>query len=162
MKSTHRFLLNFAAVVAIAASAVSLTSCDDYDGYYYDPVPPYGWNTNFWDSRLTGCWQLISYNGTSITQEDTNYLLFNGSGHGTYYYYMNGTRFTEGTKYYCQRAVSGATRYQMNIIYETAGASWTTVDYWFPDRDTLVMQWRNQTGLQSYTYRYYGPQGPWR
>lgn len=137
--------------------AVSFTSCDD--DYYWDPAPPVGYG-DFWDSRLTGYWQLVGINGYTVSGTDTNYMFFNGSGRGVYYYYLNGGRYTELTAYWCQRAVVGATRFQMNLLY-SGNSSATTVNYWFADGGRqLYMQWRDQSGVETYLYNMY-PGAPW-
>lgn len=145
-----------AAVFAISLlSLLSLSSCDDG---YWDPDPPYGWNNSFYDSRLNGYWQLVQANSQVISGADTNYLFFNGSGRGVYYYYLNGRRFSEYTAYWCQQSGNGNSRYQINLQYQNGEAS--TMNYWFEGSDLLWMQWRNQSGVQTYIYRYY-PRAPW-
>lgn len=144
------------AIGLIALCAPVLTSCDTDDGWY--PYPPNGWNNDFYDSRLDGYWQLVRVNSMPITGRDTNWLFFNGSGRGVYYYYLNGRPYSELTAYWCQRS-GGVSRYQINLQYEGSGQS-ATMSYWFEDNDTLWMQWANQSGVQTYIYSYVG-RAPW-
>ncbi|MCM1219041.1 MAG: hypothetical protein NC548_31550 [Lachnospiraceae bacterium] len=155
MKKT--VLLKSLAVAALIVTASSVFVACDSD--YWDPYPPSGWDTNFWDSRLDGYWQLIQINSQPVSNADTNWLFFNGSGRGIYYYYFNGQRYSELTAYWCQPSVSGQTRYQLNLEYQSTSTP-TTINYWFEGTDVLWMQWRNQSGIQTYIYRYYG-RAPW-
>ena len=145
------------AVALMALMLPMMTSCDNDD--YWDPYPPYGWDNNFYDSRLDGYWQLIRANSYEVSRADTNWLYFNGNGRGVYYYYLNGRPYSELTAYWCQATGGGVSRYQINLQYEGSGQS-STMYYWFEDQDTLWMQWRNQSGIQTYVYRYIGG-APW-
>lgn len=129
-------------------------SCET-DGW--EPMPP---QVNSWDARLTGYWELVQINGSQISGEDVNFMFFNGTGRGVYYYYLNGDHYSETLSYQCQNAVGGSSRTQVNIQYENA-VSPTTMNYWFGNSgSTLYLQWTNQTGLQTYTYTKY-PSAPW-
>ncbi len=148
-KSLLPFLLSCLALM-------SLTSCDVEP---WNPYPPNNWTNNFYDSRLNGYWVLESINNRPVTIYDTNYLFFNGSGRGVYYYYLNNHRYTQTMAYWCQDSGSGASRYQINIQYAGNGQA-STMNYWFSGRSYLYMQWYNQSGLQTYVYRSY-PAAPW-
>lgn len=133
-------------VAATILSALSLTSC--YDDTWA-PAPPYGWS-DFYDSRLNGFWELYQANDVQVSARNTNYLFFNGNGGGYYYYYTTGRLMRERMAYYCQDAVSGNSRYQINIQYENGRPS--TMSYWFTG-DTLWMQWTSNGRLTTYLYR---------
>ncbi|MDE5843097.1 MAG: hypothetical protein K2H35_05110 [Muribaculaceae bacterium] len=140
-------------------SGVGLTGCY-VDGDIWNPAPPMGWNDTFYDSNLNGYWQLVEINNMRVTGYDVNYLFFNGYGRGRYYYFYRGARYWENTAYWCQYAVSGQSNYQINLQYESSGSP-TTMNYWFEDRGrTLIMQWRNYDGWQTYVYVAY-PGAPW-
>ena len=140
------------------AAATGLTGCGV--DYSWNPTPPPGWSSTFYDSDLNGYWRLVEVNSQYVSSYDTNFLYFNGDGRGVYYYYSNGRRYWENTAYWCQRAYGGTSSYQINIQYESSGAP-TTMNYWFTDRgDILWMQWRNEYGLQTYVYSYQ-PYAPW-
>ncbi len=127
-----------------------LTSCGDVT--VWSPAPPNGWNT-FFDRRLNGTWELVQANGRPVSGYAVNYLTFNGDGRGRYYYYDNGYQESERMAYWCQDAVSGASRYQMNIQYEYSSP--TTVNYWFDQDaryDYLYMQWGTGAGVVTYVY----------
>ena len=145
----HLLLLPVLAVFLLA-----LPSCGDIN--YWNPEPPGG--DTFYDQNLTGCWQLYQVNSNYVRGDEVNYMYFNGDGRGTYFYYDHGYQETERLAYWCQRAVDGASSLQINIQYEYGSPS--TMNYWFSDRETLWMQWRNNYGLQTYVYKYYG-RIPW-
>lgn len=137
-------------IVATAITlALSFTACDDYDDW--GPYPPGGWNNVYYDSRLSGYWQLVEANSRPVYGEDSNWLYFNGGGRGVYYYYLNGRPFRETLAYFCQDTYGGPTNYQINVQYQNGESS--TMYYWFEGRNTVVMQWRNNAGMQSYVYR---------
>lgn len=127
-----------------------LPSCGDIN--VWDPEPPGGWNDTFYDSNLTGCWQLYQVNSNYVRGDEVNYMYFNGDGRGTYFYYNRGYQETERLAYWCQRSVSGTSSLQINIEYEYGNPS--TMNYWFSDSYTLWMQWRNSYGVQTYVYKY--------
>lgn len=129
---------------------LALSSCDDVD--FWSPSPPSGWNDTFYDQNLTGCWQLYQVNSEYIRGDEVNYMKFNGDGRGTYFYYDRGYQKTERLAYWCQRSVNGTSSLQINIQYEYGSPS--TMNYWFSDKDTLWMQWRNSYGVQTYVYKY--------
>lgn len=130
--------------VAALACAGTLTSCDDD---YYDG-PGYDFDT-FIDSRLTGTWELVQANDMAVSSYDTNWLYFNGRGYGYYYYYRNGRLYREETRYYCQDAVYGSSRYQVNLFYQNGSSA--TMSYWFTG-STLWMQWVSNGRLVTYLY----------
>lgn len=139
------------AAAFLAVCALSLTGC----GYVnaWDPEPPWGWNDTFFDSDLTGRWRLVQVNGQSVRGDEVNFMQFYGDGRGRYFYYKRGYLEDERLAYWCQRSVSGTSSLQINIQYEDYGSP-TTMNYWFTDRDTLWMQWRNSYGVQTYVYRW--------
>lgn len=135
-------------ILPFIAMMLILVSCE---GDYWDPAPPNGWNT-FYDRDLNGCWQLYQVNSQYVRGDEVNYMEFYGDGRGIYYYYDRGFRDSERLAYWCQRSVSGTSTLQINIQYEYGSPS--TMNYWFTDRDTLWMQWRNSYGVQTYVYKY--------
>lgn len=138
---------------------VGLTGC--YVDAGWDPLPPDNWNNTFYDSRLTGYWELYSINNRYVSGDAVNYLYFNGDGRGRYYYYQNGMRYWENTAYWCQNAYSGNSNYQINLQYQTTGSP-TTMNYWFVDGQRyLYMQWYNSYGWQTYVYVFYPYGAPW-
>lgn len=147
---------NILAYLTGALLLMSLPSCGYVD--YWDPEPPYGWDSNYFDPDLTGVWQLYQVNSDYVSGDETNYLYFNGDGRGRYYYYDRGYQEVERLAYWCQRSVSGTSSMQINIKYEYGSPS--TMNYWFTDRHTLWMQWRNSYGVQTYVYREV-PGRPW-
>lgn len=140
--------LIYFAISAIAL--LTLPSCGYMDTW--DPEPPYGWDS-YSDPDLTGTWELYQVNSQYVRGDEVNYMQFNGNGRGYYYYYDRGYRETEKLAYWCQRSVSGTSTMQINIQYEYGNPS--TMNYWFTDRNTLWMQWRNSNGVQTYVYKYY-------
>ncbi len=139
------------AVVAAVLLSVGLSSC--YVDVGWMPSPPSGWSETFYDSRLTGYWQLMEINGTYVSRYDTNYLYFGGAGRGRYYYYDRGQAYWENTAYWCQESVNSASRYQINLQYETTGSP-TTMNYWFEDGGyVLCMQWFTGNRVQTYVYK---------
>ncbi|MCM1377990.1 MAG: hypothetical protein NC097_01540 [Clostridium sp.] len=146
---SSRILAGLVLTILATLSSLCFTSCDD-DDYYWNPYPPNGWDNTFYDSRLNGYWELVSTNSIAIGAYDTNWLFFNGSGRGVYYYYLNSERYSENTAYWCQVS-GGPSTYQINLQYENGQAS--TMSYWFDGPSVLYMQWRNQSGLQTYVYR---------
>lgn len=155
MKGTVKLRNFLVVIVAVVIASVSLTSCDDDGGWC--PLPPDGWNT-FYDSRLDGYWELVQANSVQIGGTDSNWLFFNGTGRGVYYYYLNGRPYSETLAYWCQRSVNSNSRNQINIQYSQSNPS--TMNYWFEGPDTLWLQWRNQSGVQTYIYRAVS-QAPW-
>lgn len=152
-------MLRVCAAVALSLPLLTgLASCDTDDGWY--PYPPSGWDNNFWDSRLDGYWVLTGINGYTVTGSDVNYMFFNGSGRGLYYYMLDYRRYVEQTRYWCQPAVNGNSYYQINIQYQDGGTP-STMNYWFSDGGRFLnFQWVNQSGLQTYVYSRY-PGAPW-
>lgn len=153
MKSTtlSRRGRNLIALAVLAVASIgALSSCYPNSSPWWTS-PPYGWDT-FNDSRLSGYWQLVQYNSDPVSSSATNYLYFNGNGYGRYYYYDNGYRTSEQTRYWCQDAVSGASTYQINIQYEYSSP--LTTSYWFTHGgNTLWLQWTTTGGrVQTYVY----------
>lgn len=148
------------AVAFVAMSlGIFLHSCTDEDYWPYSPPP--GWGANyFYDSRLDGAWELVQANSEAVTGKDTNYLDFFGRGHGRYYYYSNSVARSEEMAYFCQKSNSSTSNYQINIQYESGGAS--TMAYWFTDSgNNLWMQWKTNGG-QTIVYVYSRVGGvPW-
>ncbi len=126
-----------------------LSSCVVDDGSWY-PAPPSGWNNYFYDSYLTGRWQLVRANGMPVGPYDTNYMDFYGNGRGTYYYYERGRLYEEDMAYYCQRSGYGPSDTQINVQYEYGNP--VTMWYWF-EGDFLYMQWTTNSGRVTYVYR---------
>lgn len=154
----RRHALTAAGVILAAGLSFTLTGCALDVGW--DPTPPYGWNSTFYDQALDGCWRLESINSQYVGGYDVNYLYFNGDGRGEYLYYNHGRPCVENTAYWCQRSNSGGSYYQINLQYESSYSP-TTMNYWFTDGgDALWMQWRNSYGLQTYVY-VYEPRMPW-
>lgn len=136
----------------LSMMSVGLSSCyiePDDDPWWSGP--PSGWNT-FNDSRLQGYWGLVQYNSDQVSAADANYMYFNGSGRGYYYYLTNGTQNRERIVYYSQESNTGTSNYQLNIQYQFSSP--ITVNYWFTHNgNTLWMQWRTGNGsVQTYVY----------
>ncbi|MDE5840734.1 MAG: hypothetical protein K2H49_07410 [Muribaculaceae bacterium] len=131
---------------------VLLLVCSSCNVEYWSPEPPNGWNDTFYDRNLVGCWQLYQVNSDYVRGDEVNYMYFNGDGRGAYYYYERGYQERERLAYWCQRSVNGTPSLQINIQYEYGSPS--TMNYWFTDADTLWMQWRNSSGMQTYVYKY--------
>ena len=147
----------FMLAVLTMVLTVSFTSCECDD---WHPVPPGGFPSDFWDSRLSGYWQLVQINGYAVSGMDVNYMFFNGSGRGVYYYFLNDRRYCETIAYWCQDAVDGYSDYQVNVQYSDGGSP-TTRNDWFGDGGrVLYFQWVNHSGLQTYAYTRY-PSAPW-
>lgn len=145
-------------IMAVMMS-LGLSSC--YVDAGWNPAPPGGWTTTFYDSRLDGYWELYTVNGRYVNGDMVNYLYFNGNGRGRYYYYNNGMRYWENTAYWCQDSNNGNSYYQINLQYESSGSP-TTMNYWFSDGTRyLTMEWRNSYGWQSYVYVFYPYGSPW-
>lgn len=129
----------------VLALSATLTGCAD-DG------PPY---PDFTDDRLIGTWQLIGVNGTPVSEWETNYLRFDGQppysdmGMGLYGYYSRGQLMVEDMWYVCSN-YGGPRGQQITIEYESGQNS--TMNYWFSDSETLVMQWDTAGGSITYTY----------
>lgn len=147
----YSFLIGLTLACIAGGSALLLNSCADDDYWPYSPPP--GWGSNyFYDTRLDGAWELVQANSTPVGRYDTNYLDFYGGGHGRYYYYHNSQPLSEDMAYYCQRSNSNTTNYQINIQYESGGAS--TMAYWFTDNEnSLWLQWQTNGG-RVVTYLY--------
>lgn len=144
--------LYFAALLAFAMSSL-LTSCGTD---WYGPQPP----VNFYDSRLTGYWQLVQINGYSVSGYNTNYMYFNGYGNGTYYYYQNNRRYYESLQYWCQENRYSSSAYQVNILYQSSYDA-STMDYWFTNgTNALYLRWYDRNGTTTYLYTRY-PGAPW-
>lgn len=137
----HKILL---AILLTVGMGGTLTSCGD-DGWYDYPS-----TGNFWDSRLTGYWQLIEISPAQGGL-DTNYMFFNGSGRGIYYYYLNGRPYEDVFSYWCQDSVNGQSWYQCNIQYQSSSTP-STMNYWFQN-GYLYFQWRNQSGVTTSIYK---------
>lgn len=146
MKKTFTKIL--LGMLMLIGMSVSLSSCDD--DYWY-PDAPMGWDT-FNDQRLTGNWELMQVNASPVDRYDVNYLRFNGSGRGRYYYYDRGELYGERIAYWCQRGY-GSNHNQINIQYENGQAS--TMDYWFSNNNNVLwMSWRTDRGTVTYLYQY--------
>lgn len=147
------------AIAVFCTLCIAMTSCYiEPDDPWWGPAPS-GWNT-INDSRLRGYWGLVQSDGINIPSSAANYLFFNGSGRGYYYYWNHGQRYTERTVYYSQDSNTGVSNYQLNIQYEFSNP--ITVNYWFTNGgNTLWMQWRTYSGqVQTYVYdRWSG--APW-
>ncbi|MDE6342852.1 MAG: hypothetical protein K2K93_11105 [Muribaculaceae bacterium] len=141
-------ILRSLGMACVASLAILFSGCGYVDAW--DPEPPYGVNDTFYDSDLDGCWQLYQINGEQVRRDQVNYMQFYGNGRGMYYYYDRGYLENEKLAYWCQRSVSGTSTRQINIKYEYDNPS--TMNYWFTNRDTLWMQWRNSYGVQTYVY----------
>ena len=139
-----------AAALLLGGSSVMFTACESDDYWPYNP--PSGWGENyFYDSRLSGEWELVQANSQTVGTYDTNYMDFYGNGHGRYYYYSNSRPYSEDMAYFCQRSDSSTSKYQINVQYEDGSSS--TMSYWFTDGDnSLWLQW--MAGGQTVVYVY--------
>ncbi len=143
-----RLLNALLGLTLVVGMSVLFTSCDT-DDYWYDGP---GWdNGTFYDSDLNGYWMLVQANSVEVTGNERNYLFFNGRGRGTYYFWDNGRRYTEGTYYNCQYSNSGTSDYQINLQYGNGRP--TTMNYWFSHGgNTLWLQWRDYGRVTTYVY----------
>lgn len=148
MGTTPKNLLICTALALL--SAMTLTSCVDNEGVWWDN-PPYGWET-YNDPRLEGCWKLVQYNSYPVYDHETNYLCFDGYGGGYFYYLDNGYEQRERIRYYCQESYGGASNSQLNIQYEFSSP--ITTNYWFTNgNNNLWMQWQTYDGhVETYVY----------
>lgn len=165
MKKSSTITRNFGKMIMMAAVAVvlslGLSSC--YVDVGWDPAPPNGWNNTFYDSRLTGYWELNSINNRYVSGDAVNYLYFNGDGRGRYYYMERGMRYWENTAYWCQDSYGGNSNYQINLQYQTSGSP-TTMNYWFSSGTRyLTMEWYDSYagGMVTYVYNWYPYGAPW-
>ncbi len=133
----------------LAMLMLLFTGCGDVNYWNQEPQGP----DRFYDNRITGCWELYQADSEYITGDAVNYMYFNGDGRGTYFYYDRGYQESERLNYWCQRSVNNASSLQINIDYEYSNPS--TMNYWFTngDRNTLWMQWRNNSGVHTYVYK---------
>lgn len=144
-----KHLLKYLGIFLMALTLVPmLTSCSDDPIWWDDP----GGNWNYTDRRLTGYWQLVSYNDDYVPESASNFFSFDGYGNGYYYYYSNGFLERERIHYWCQESYNGASGYQINIQYEYSNP--LTTNYWFThNNNTLWMQWQTAGGrVQTYVY----------
>ena len=117
-------------------------------------------NVNFYDSRLYGYWQLVQINGYAVSGAETNFLYFNGSGNGVYYYFQNSRRYSERMQYWCHQGNAYYSDYELNILYQSSYNP-TTMSYWFSNgNNALYMQWYEQGRPVTYLYTRY-PSAPW-
>lgn len=145
MKKTIRLLLS-ALVVAMSGL---FTSCyHEWGG----PQPP----LNYYDSRLTGYWQLAYINDYPVSRYEVNYLYFDGYGRGEYFFYDYNRPVVDRLEYWCDDYGSP----QITIQYESQYYP-STMYYWFGNRgNELYLEWYNGPYPRTYTYiRYYSY--PW-
>lgn len=147
MKKSLRNIFVAGATALMLAPLMS--SCMVESGSWY-PAPPSGWNNYFYDSSLSGRWQLVQANGMPVGPYDTNYMDFYGNGRGTYYYYERGRMYAEEMAYYCQYSNYGPSDTQVNVQYEYGNP--VTMWYWF-NGAYLYMQWDTSYGRTTYLYR---------
>ena len=145
-----KFRKLFLLTVVVIASITALSSCGTDDDWGDGP---------FIDNRLNGYWELVEANGRSVYGQDVNYMLFDGTGDGLYYYWYRGRRYIDPLYYSSHYSYSGPTDYSLLLQYGNDRP--TMVDYWFEGRNTLCMQWVDSGyGLVTYVYRRaYG--APW-
>ena len=152
MKHLVRTIALAAAVLLVTAG---LSSCDDGDnGYWSGP----GTGNSYYDSNLNGTWQLIQINEQNVSPSATNYLQFNSTGSGYYYYYSGGLRETQQIRWVCN---AGYNRDTLTIRYSDGRQS--TMNYYFgAGADYLYLNWTTYTGASmTYCYRYLGNVIPW-
>lgn len=137
----------------VVMTSAMLSSCyTDWGG----PQPP----ANFYDSRLTGYWQLVQINGYAVSGMEVNYMYFNGSGRGIYYYFQNNRRYWENMQYWCEDSYSYYSDYTLNILYQSSYSP-TEMSYWFSNgNNALYMRWYDRGQTVTYTYTRY-PSSPW-
>ena len=146
--------LQLTLMLAVVALSGLFTSCYNDWGAPQRPV-------NFYDSRLYGYWQLVQINGYAVSGNDTNYLYFNGSGNGVYYYFQNSRRYKEGLQYWCQDGYYDSD-YEINILYQSSYNP-STMNYWFSNGgNALYIQWYDYSSRHTVTYLYTRyPSAPW-
>lgn len=145
-----RFLLKNLALAAVFVISITVfTGCYAPDSTWWGD-PGYGWNS-FQDARLRGYWQLVQYNSDPVSYNQANYMYFDGTGYGYYYYLDNGYREREQLRYWCQDTYGGAPN-QINIQYQFSSP--LTTSYWFTHgNNTLWLQWQTTGGrVQTYVY----------
>lgn len=125
-----------------------MSSCVGGDVYWGNAPDGYDYN----DTRLGGYWQLVQANSDPVSVNQSNWLYFNGSGYGYYYYFANGYRQTERLRYWSQPSGNGASNWQINIQYEYDSP--VTQSYWFTHGgNTLWLQWMTGNGrVVTYVY----------
>lgn len=139
-----KLLKGIGGMALFAVLAVFMSSCVN-DSYWWD-------DSDYYDHRLDGYWELVQYNSDPVYDDDVNFLYFNGNGRGTYYYFDRGYRESEPMYYDSQPSNTGTSNYQLNIQYGNGRP--TTVNYWFTHgNNTLWMQWRTSGGrVVTYVY----------
>lgn len=122
------------------------------------PLPTPG---TFFDSRFDGYWQLVEANGLAVDGYDVNYLYFNGTGQGDYYYYEDSNPYVETLQYQCRPSNNDDSKYQLVIQYENSPSP-SYVNYRFSDEanSTLTMSWIENGTPTTYVYTRY-PSAPW-
>lgn len=157
-----RYMLRFMqatmiVVLSLLGSSV-LTSCIvvndpwDGDGGYVNNI--------YYDSYLTGVWQLYSVNGSPVGGTQTNWLQFNGNGRGYYFYFNYGNRMVMNMNYECMDGYNNY--YGSNTIlnlYYGNDLNPQSMYYWY-EGNSLVMQWSDRYQTTTYVYRAV-PNAPW-
>lgn len=147
MKKSLQLML----MTAVLAMSGMLTSCYNDWG----PQQP----ANYYDSRLYGYWQLVMIDGYAVSGYNTNFLYFNGSGSGIYYFYQNNRAYKERLQYWCENGYYNSTN-EINILYESDYYP-STMSYWFRNgTNELYMQWYDYGRTTTYLYTRY-PGAPW-
>lgn len=141
-------LSKVAAFALFLTAILSLQSCVGWE-----PAPGPGYNQRFYDTALTGAWELVSINGMTVAPSNSNFFRFYGNGRGAYYYYVNGIPRKENISYWCEDSFNSVSRYELYVSYE--GSSPSPMNYWFSSSGNyLTMQWYSDRGLTRYVYAY--------
>ncbi|MBD5217786.1 MAG: hypothetical protein HDS73_04765 [Bacteroidales bacterium] len=144
-----RFLKKMLVTVMLFLPALLMTSCGDT--IWTPGPPPIGWDDTFYDSTLTGRWELISADGMPVDYNSTNWMEFDGYGRGYYTYWNNGRLYSERLGYWCEAPYMGYSSYQINIQYEYSSP--VTMDYWFSG-NVLYFRWQTGSGrIVTYAYQ---------
>lgn len=145
-----KILKRLLLTLMILVPAMLLTSCGDTIWGYGEP--PLGWYDTFYDSGLTGRWQLVSADGAAVGGTATNYLEFDGYGRGYYTYWQRGQLYSERLGYLCEAPYGSYSDYQINIQYQYSSP--VTMSYWFSGRNILYLKWQTGSGrIVTYTYQ---------
>ena len=124
---------------------LGFSSCRDDD---------YGPSRYFYDSYLTGYWQLRQINGSWVSEYQSNYLYFDGYGRGRYYYYDRGQLYYKSLKYECYEPWDSYSDLQLNILYQGDYTPQSMNYYFSNDGYTLYLWWREGGRTITYTYSY--------
>ena len=144
MKNKGTFKI-FLPLIALIFS-LGFSSCRDDD---YGPSP------YFYDSYLTGYWQLTRIDGVRVPEYQSNYLYFDGYGRGLYYYFDNyGRLYSKTLRYECFDPGYSYSDLQLNILYQGDRYPQSMNYYFSGDGYTLYLWWKEGGRTVTYAYSY--------